>query len=354
MTTEKINILTARYFSDEILPEEKEELFRAASEDDEVQRQFADMLAVKAVLNSEKLCTDAVEADNRWDEFRNLNNRRKRNTVILMVSKYAAIFIAGAALMFATLIPKNESAVQAMNSLTAPPGQRANLTLSDGTTVWLNSNSTIVYPGQFAGAEREVTLIGEAYFNVTRDEGVPFHVKTKHIDVEVFGTEFNVSDYDEQSQPEVQLVRGSVSVKSKGMKEPYLLKENQKVTFNDNRIVSVENMDEPKDKTAQITSKLVPSPVKNVLKIDNIPNKDYFLWKEGLLSFKDEKVSDIFDKLSSFYNVKIVADTAAPFMSRHYTGKFHTIDGVEQAIKVLQLEHRYTYTRDDNNVITIK
>ena len=97
------------------------------------------------------------------------------------------------------------------HSLTVPRGQTFKLILSDGTEVYLNADSRLVYPSRFTGKERSVFLDGEAYFRVAKDAGHPFIVRTQTLQTRVLGTEFNVSGY-EGSDTEVTLVEGSVEV----------------------------------------------------------------------------------------------------------------------------------------------
>ena len=168
-------------------------------------------------------------------------------------------------------------------------------------------------------------LSGEAYFEVRRNEKVPFVVKTSKVDVKVLGTEFNVSAYEEEADFEVALLKGSVLLESSRLREPHLMKPGEMVYFKD----------------GQYYSGLIQDP-------------DYFKWKEGLICFQDEPISDIMDKLSLYFDVKIQHQNQA-FLKERYTGKFRSKDGVEQVLKVLQMEHHFRYVKDnEQNVITIK
>lgn len=100
------------------------------------------------------------------------------------------------------------------NIITVAEGQRAQLTLSDGTRVWLNSGSTMRYPASFGSDRRTVQLDGEGYFEVSRNEEVPFVVETSKADVEVLGTKFNIEAYASGYRFETALIEGSVHVRS--------------------------------------------------------------------------------------------------------------------------------------------
>ena len=207
-----------------------------------------------------------------------------------------------------------------------PAGQRAELTLPDSTKVWLNAKTKLVYPVRFGEGERMVTLDGEAYFDVRRNEKQPFIVKTKTMDIKVLGTEFNIRAYSELNTSEIALLKGAVDIKASDGNSPY-----HTLNVNENAVLNNGKLD-----------------------ISTINDFDHFMWKEGLLCFKCEPVELIIGKLELYFDIKIDVKKKE-LLKYKYTGKFRTTDGVEQVLKVLQLEHKFTYTRDnDLNLITIK
>ena len=115
------------------------------------------------------------------------------------------------------------------NQLHVPYGKRASLTLADGTSLWVNAGTTVIYPTVFPDHKREIYVDGEVYAEVKRDEGRPFLVKTDKLEVYVLGTSFNVSAYKEDSQRRVVLVKGSVDVRLNG--ENTCLSPNQMYTY---------------------------------------------------------------------------------------------------------------------------
>lgn len=212
-----------------------------------------------------------------------------------------------------------------LQSIYVPAGQRAEIMLSDGTKVWLNSRSTLTFPGNFSGDLRSVKLNGEGYFAVTKNAEKPFIVETNKCDIRVLGTEFNVMAYAEDSLWETALLEGSVEIlvpgtATAGMK----LEPNTVATLKGNKFV------------------------KGLIK-----ETDYFLWREGLLCFNNISVKDMIEKLKLYYGVDIVVNNTR-ILENRYTGKFRTKDGVEHVLKVLKLNNRFTYTKnDETNVITI-
>ena len=136
-------------------------------------------------------------------------------TVLFEAMKIAAVFAITVAC--GTYFYKSEirKIGEAMNTITVPAGQRANLTLPDGTNVWLNARSEMRYPAAFTGNKREISLDGEAYFEVTHKGGKPFVVRTDKCNVEVLGTKFNVEAYSDSEDFCTSLMEGSVRVSDK-------------------------------------------------------------------------------------------------------------------------------------------
>ena len=108
-------------------------------------------------------------------------------------------------------LPEDLSA-DVMNTLYTPAGQRAQLILQDGTEVWLNAKSKLIYPARFTGEKRQVEVEGEAFFKVAKDPSRPFIVSTHDVDMKVLGTQFNVYSYPETGYVQTSLLEGSVCV----------------------------------------------------------------------------------------------------------------------------------------------
>ncbi|MDR2774389.1 MAG: FecR domain-containing protein [Tannerella sp.] len=254
--------------------------------------------------------------------------RRKRNIagrVALECLRVAAVFIIAFPLVRHMDRTSGKTSQAAFHTLVVPAGQRAELTLSDGTGVWLNAQSRLVYPAVFEKGKREVILDGEGYFDVTHDQAQPFTVKTKTLDVLVLGTEFNLIAYDADPHVEVSLLKGNVALKPTGSDRIHRMNPGECVRWND-----------------------------GVFTASAIDNYEYFKWKDGLLCFDNATVGAILEKLKLYFDVNIDVNKQN-LLNYRYTGKFRTKDGVEQVLKVLQLEHKFVYTRDsERNTITIK
>lgn len=242
---------------------------------------------------------------------------------VLKVAAVVAITVACG--LYFHLADKKEL-LSAMNTISVPVGQRVNLKLPDGTLVWLNASSEIVYPAVFSGGKREVRLNGEAYFEVTHNIENPFVVRTEKCDIEVLGTKFNVEAYSNSNNFSTALMEGSVKVTGNdSSSRPVLLKPNQEVRLKDGRLM-----------------------------VSSINDYDQFRWREGLVCFKDVAFNELMTRFEKCYGIQIVVE------NRHleeYTcsGKFRISDGVDNALRILQRDARYTFERnEDNSIIYIK
>ncbi len=206
-------------------------------------------------------------------------------------------------------IKSNESA---MAQIIIPFGKRSNITLSDGTKVWLNAGSKLIFPQKFIGSTRKVFLKGEAYFDVFKNKDVPFIVSTDKMNVTVHGTEFNIMDNEADNVVEVVLVEGAVSLVGNGVlnslgKEIKLIPR-QKAIFNksDNSTIIESNV-----------------------------SVDYNIsWKEGFLQFNQESILNVFKRLSRFYNVSFVTEGRVE-MNKKISGKLDLKDSLEAVMNVI-------------------
>lgn len=174
-------------------------------------------------------------------------------------------------------VPKNEAA--AFNQLITPYGKRGTLVLEDGTKIWLNARSRIIYPTQFSDHQREVFVEGEVYFDVTPDKKRPFIVKTDRINVQVLGTKFAISAYKEEKQSHVVLASGAVNVYTEqNKKEKYKLSSNEIYELSENGQAKVAYV-------ADISR--------------------YTSWIDGVYQFEHESLASIVSLMKRFYGQEI-------------------------------------------------
>lgn len=216
--------------------------------------------------------------------------------------------------------------VLAMNKIVVPPGQRANLTLSDGTNVWLNACSELAYPASFTEESRSVSLKGEAYFDVSKDAEHPFIVQTNQCDIKVLGTKFNVQADESDCEFSVALLEGSIELTNKMNPGPSILLA-------------------PMQKAEWTGGKMV---------VDSIRNLDNYRWKEGLICFEDIRFADLMKRFEKTYDIRIVIRNKS-LHDYKCSGKCRVSDGVDFILQVLQRSTRFTFSRnDDNTIIYIK
>ncbi|MDR1556981.1 MAG: FecR domain-containing protein [Tannerellaceae bacterium] len=236
--------------------------------------------------------------------------------------KVAAIFLLAFAFCYFLSSRKEDLAVS--QTVYTPEGQRTEITLTDGTQVILNAKTRFTFPNRFEGTERKVELDGEAYFKVPEDKSKPFIVTTRDYQIKVLGTEFNVNAYRIEAYFETALLKGSVEVISRHTSETIRLMPNQYV-YTENK----------------------------QLKLAYLQNHNHFLWREGIIAFEDEPITDVLEKMQLYYDIRIDVKNQTLYGER-YSGKFRTKDGIEHVLKVLKLRYKFKYTRDnESNIITI-
>jgi transmembrane sensor len=164
------------------------------------------------------------------------------------------------------------------NTLSTPRGGQYQLSLPDGTKVWLNAASSITYPTSFASTSRQVSITGECYFEVAKDKTKPFHVKINQTDVEVLGTHFNINAYTDEPSMNTTLLEGSVKIKTANREN--ILKPGQQAQVNESS--------------------------GNIHITNDADLSEVVAWKDGLFKFKDASIKDIMRQLSRWYDVDVV------------------------------------------------
>ena len=206
---------------------------------------------------------------------------------------------------------------EVMNKIIVPTGGEYNLILSDGTRVYLNAESVITFPKHFTGERREVTLEGEAYFDVHHDPVHPFYVKTKSLDVKVLGTSFNVKAYRNASIVETSLVEGVVSVKDN------VLRPDMQATYHE------ESGD---------------------FSYRKIKGENYRLRKEQMFVFEEERLDDILQEMARWYDFEVFYRN--PEMAEKRFGfKLEKYEHVDSLLKILELTGEVKFEMNGKTLI---
>ncbi len=246
----------------------------------------------------------------------------------------------------------NSAAKPAASEVSTKNGSRSKITLPDGTQVWLNSDSKLVYDNEhFGDGVREVSLTGEAYFDVVKNPAKPFIIHTSKINVKVLGTVFNVKAYPDDKQTETSLIRGSVEVTIKNRpNDKIILSPNEKLIVENNDVVNrrihataAARQEMPVDTTPPLVSvsKLIYNPADSTVAET--------AWVNSRLSFRDESFEDVAVKMQRWYNTEIEIEGDA-LKKRHLNGVFVN-ESVTQALDALKLSFPFKYRQQGAKII---
>ena len=223
----------------------------------------------------------------------------------------------------------------AKQEVAVKPGTRSHLLLPDGTSVWLNSDSKLTYDEHFGENTREVTLEGEAFFDVAKNPAHPFIVHTTGIDVRVLGTAFNVKSYPREATFQATLIRGKIEV----------LKSNERIV-----LVPYEKL--ILEKTA---ARPLPDPVAAITRVSpSLPDSAIAEtgWVYDKLVFDGETFTEMAAKMERWFNVKIVIeDPQVAALRFHVTFEHETIG---QVLSALQVISSFDCTICNNEVLITK
>ena len=195
------------------------------------------------------------------------------------------------------------------HTLEIPRGGEYFVELSDGTKIWINSDSKLKYPVEFVGQSRNIELIGEAYFEVTHNSEKPFFVTSGSQRVEVLGTSFNISSYERDSCIMTTLVEGRVKVENS-------LQEHHNTHLRPNQQSILDK------KTGLIKSQ-------------NVKVDEYVAWQSGWFRFNDKPISQIMVILARWYDLEVQFESEN-ISNKHFSGGFKRYDSFDQARKIIE------------------
>lgn len=221
---------------------------------------------------------------------------------------------------------KGSSSDEIYHTLEIPRGGEYFIELSDGTKIWINSDSKLRYPVEFMGQSRKIELIGEAYFEVAHNSDKPFIVTSGTQRVEVLGTSFNISSYETDDFILTTLVEGQVKVEnSLNEQKSTHLKSNQQSILD--------------KKTGLIESKEV--------KVD-----EYVAWQTGWFRFNDKSISQIMVALARWYDLEVVFENEN-ISNKHFSGGFKRYDSFDQARKIIEQTGEIYFKVEGKKVIIL-
>ncbi|MGN6436630.1 MAG: FecR family protein [Agriterribacter sp.] len=193
------------------------------------------------------------------------------------------------------------------NTMATPRGGQYKLVLPDGTRVWLNASSSIRYPAVFNDSERRVTMEGEAYFEVAHKNNHPFFVNANGTEIQVTGTHFNVNAYSDEAVVRTTLLEGGVTVKNGGLLAK--LKPGEQVEAGNKGLSAVQQAD----------------------------TEDAVAWKNGLFSFNGDDLTSIMRQLARWYDLEVHYEGQVP--RRLFAGKVFRNMQLSETLRVLELSN---------------
>lgn len=204
--------------------------------------------------------------------------------------------------------------------LLTPKGGEYQITLSDGTRITLNAASRLTYPRTFGSDQRIVELVGEAYFEVAKDENKPFIVKTATEDIMVLGTHFNVNAYQDETRSFVSLIEGRVQVSSPETSK-ILVPGQQSVTSEGTMIVQKINVEE------------------------------VLAWKNGEFMFNNESLEDVMHKLSRWYNIEVIVSPELKHLA--IWGSVSRYDSFDKVLEIIEMTNESIKFRKEGRRVYI-
>ncbi len=260
-----------------------------------------------------------LRLDHRIDSFKT-PVRKLYTTLISRAAVIVLALVSGAIIhMF---VSKNNYDLS-FNEIEVPYGQMSKIKLTDGTSIWLNSGTTLKYPSIFNTEKREVFIKGEAYFEVAKNTNSPFVVNSNSFSVEVLGTSFNLTSYDNDAKSNLTLVEGKVKLYSENKHWSTVLNPGESADVTKGELVEIKHVD-----------------------------TDFFTsWKNGKISFRQESLNDIASKLERWYNTKILF-TDESLKALEFSGTLIKNKPVDQVLQSLCLiDDRISY-RIENRINT--
>ncbi|RAW00523.1 FecR family protein [Pseudochryseolinea flava] len=254
----------------------------------------------------------------------------KQNFSIGKIWRVAAVitgFIALSIIAWNVGFKRNGQAIATM--IQAPKGARTHVVLPDSSSVWLNAESKISFDQHFGKDNRDITLEGEAFFDVEK-EAVPFQIHTADFDIEVLGTAFNVKAYHNDDVLSTTLIRGSLRISkenSSGTVDQVVLKPNEKVVLRGT----------PQERLAQ-----------SFALEKNIDGQAEADWKDGWLTVRGESLQDLCKKIERLYNVTVRFEDES-LKSYHYTGRIQQLS-LEQVLNALALTSPVMFNVNEKEV----
>jgi transmembrane sensor len=362
-----MNDFFIRYFDSETSPEEQEQIIKKLSEDTAQMQEFKafakswSYAAIQSDSSDMNLEKEYTLFSNRLNHISESSKPAIFNEPVISLRLFYQIAAIGLLLITLGIFgyfyfrPSDQISY---NEIITRTGQKAQVTLSDGTKIWLNASSKLRYPSNPKGNEVHVFLQGEAFFDVVHNEKRMFQVHASDLNIKVLGTAFNVKSYPEERIVETTLVRGKVRIEGKNERPEdfVILLPNQKASYlgSSAKLIVTEstnkNVQARSDDIVQV--KAIASRSNATIVLSNHVNTLFETsWKDGRLDFADEQFSSLIIKMERWFGVKIAIQDEKLEKVR-YTGTFEK-ETIEQALHALSMSLPFKFDINKDS-ITIK
>ena len=327
---EHIDELIIKFLAKEISQEEKMELSHWISSSDSNLTYFRQLqevwISTISLKDDGKYNTDVAFQSFKKRISLNTSSKGQNNIKLVRYFQYAAAVIL---LFFISYLSYRGGESNIKNDfadiiIEVPLGSRTKINLPDGTDVWLNAGSKIVYSQGFGVSDRQVHLSGEGYFKVQRNEKIPFIVKTKDIKLKVLGTKFNFRDNLDDQEAIVSLEEGKVKLSN-------LIAQDKSIYLLPNQ-------------------RMVLDKKSGKMKIETVEVSNAREWTEGYLFFDEELLSDIAQELSRSYNVEITIKNETLKNTRFYGNFIRREQSLKEILDILSATNKIHYIIEDKHI----
>ena len=307
--------------------------------------QISDIFKASYFKNVEAL----IDEDKAWNDIQNqIRIKKGFYPEWKLLLRYAAVFVLAVVMGgvgFYLLDKKSERIFNQQDVVfTSPLGSRSLVQLADGSKVWLNAGTTLQYNNMFGKNNRNIQLWGEAFFDVAKNEKLPFSVHTSDLKVIALGTKFNVKAYEEENTIETTLVKGSVKLEAITAKlvGNINLKPNEKAVFTkSNGVTEIVSSGPDEENSAPEKPKL-----EIIRSIETAPISS---WKDKRWIIQNENLGQLATKLERRFNVNFIFDDEV--LKEFYFGGTLEDESLEQILKAISYASPIKYAIQDNTVI---
>ncbi|KVV13701.1 FecR family protein [Flavobacterium sp. TAB 87] len=287
---------------------------------------FYNQVKAKHVIATLDVSSEKIDPAVPFNVFKK-HTKSKNKTIRLFLQRAAVLLLPLALVTYFYFSSKNDVHATKRYSYTTKAKEQRKVTLADGTFVWLNAESKIVFSDTYNESERRIKLYGEAFFDVTKNKQKPFIVETESgIDIKVLGTSFNIKSYADEKRLETTLVTGKIELKNKEAVLSTLLPKQQAVFFKSEKALSINTVN-----TSNFTS-----------------------WKSGTLLFNETPLKEVVLSLERWFGVKVNI-ASKEFYNYSFSGKIEKTNSIEEIMRILEVSSNVTCEFDKKtNQMTIR